>query len=628
MSLSRSTKVTLAVALALNMSGCSCDDGMRGGDDGGVRGDVGRDGAGELGRVWLAQTHVQLVGGQRELAFAEEALHRQLGREDAPMLKLVSGRETLLKVDVPSSTYRSADLEIRARVRNAAGRELWSAPLAAPSAQPAEFRGGAGELRHELGTSYTVIIPGEHIVPGMQLVLDHVAGDRMGSETHAIEVGAPTVLRTTMFDFDYFRTRGDRILSTSVVDELGQKLPVREYRVQRVDTLISRAALAPQEQEVAGVRHRTPWIAATSFEDWAAQAEAATGVPWAARNERSVDHSQMLLGALLAAGGQAYIVSMHGNFNDGSMGNFKGRGGSNMLSSSTSANVLNGRNLFAHEISHTFDLWHWHEGAGANYPYKGAMFGVGDSPNGTHCGPVWRWRAPAFGDGPQGAFVAPYLVADGAARYRRVISTSGSRDDRPTEFEELIGTYSDWDTRVAQEWFESVVRVWNADLGAWATWDDDAKSYTRRVGGTAGLNLPLAPEAQSVFSVLMAVSSAADANLVYDPVGPYESGLLHRFDPRDADDVRAAAALGGYCPEGGCDYSVRVVQAGTERVYMVRADDAAEVTDATADAALHHVAINLPASDGALERIELLATPDVQTQGMPAMPRVLNVWTR
>jgi hypothetical protein len=61
---------------------------------------------------------------------------------------------------------------------------------------------------------------------------------------------------------------------------------------------------------------------------------------------------------------------------------------------------------------------------------------------------------------------------------------------------------------------------------------------------------------------------------------------------------------------------------------MVRADDAAEVTDATADAALQHVAINLPAWDGALERIELLATPDVQTRGMPAMPRVLDVWTR
>jgi hypothetical protein len=336
----------------------------------------------------------------------------------------------------------------------------------------------------------------------------------------------------------------------------------------------------------------------------------------------------MLLGALLAAGGQAYIVGMHGNFNDGSTGNFKGRGGSNMLSSSTSANALNARNIFAHEVSHTFDLWHWHEGAGENHPYKGAMFGVADSSNGTPCGPVWRWRPPEYGDGPLGAFVAPYLSVDDEQRYRRVISTSGARDDRAAEFEELVGTYSDWDARISQEWFESVVRVWNAELGAWTTWDDDTKSYTRCVGGTAGLDLPLAPEAQSVFSVVMAVSSAADANLVYDPVGPCESGLVHRFDPRDSDDVRAAEALRGYCPDGGCDYSVRVVQGGTERVYMLRSDDAADVTDPTADAALHHVAINLPASDGSLERIELLATPDVQQRGMPAMPRVLDVWTR
>lgn len=298
-----------------------------------------------------------------------------------------------------------------------------------------------------------------------------------------------------------------------------------------------------------------------------------------------------------------------------------------MVSSSTSSDVLNARNIFVHELSHNFDLWHWHTQADGNYPYKGEMFGIADSANGTHCGPVWRWRPPEFGDGPKGAFVAPYLEVDGLRRYRRVISTSGSRDDRATEFNEAVGTYSDWDVRVAQEWFESVLRVWNAELGAWAAWDDQSKTYTRPVGGTPGVNLPLHPEPVRVYSIVVAASSAVPAaNLVYDPIGPYESGLMLRFDPRDAADVQSAAQM-GYCPDTGCDYSVRVVQAGTERVFMLRAGDAAGVTDPTLDEALKHVAINLPAADGAIERVELLATPDAQLNGMPASPQSLYTWT-
>jgi hypothetical protein len=224
---------------------------------------------------------------------------------------------------------------VSVEVLDARGGQLFSAALVAPTASSPSPPTNPGELVHDLTTSYSIVLPGEHIVPGMQIALRYARGDVAETAVHAIDVGAPTVLRLTMFDFDYFRTRGDRILSDEVNEEIGWKLPVRELRVQRVDTLLDRAVIAPHEQTVEGVVHRTPWIAATSFEDWAASAQAATGVAWAARNDRSVDHSQMLLGALLAAGGQAYIVGMHGNFNDGTMGNFKGRGGSNMLSSST-----------------------------------------------------------------------------------------------------------------------------------------------------------------------------------------------------------------------------------------------------------------------------------------------------
>lgn len=630
----RSVSILLATSWAATWApGCGCGDpnglaGDGGRLDGRSGGELdGRSGGGseELRGVWLAQTHVERVGGLADLAFAEEALSRQVGREGLRMLKLVGGRSTLLLVDAPASGDDT--LGVSVEVLDAGGEPLFTATLEAPTAPSPRPARDLGELVHDFTTSYSTIVPGEHVVPGMQIQLRYQRGDEVETEVHAIEVGAPTVLRNTMFDFDYFRTRGDRILADAVNEEVGWKLPVRELRVQRVDTLIRRAVIAPHEQTLEGVVYRTPWIAATSFEDWAARAEASTGVSWLPRNDRSVDHTHMLLGSLLAAGGQSYIVGMHGNFNDGTNGNFKGRGGSNLLSSSTSSNVLNARNLFLHEFSHTLDLWHWHQGAGANYPYKGEMFGIEDSANGTHCGPVWRWRPPELGDGPRGAFVAPYLTTEaGTRRYRRVVSTSGSRDDRPTEFEELVGTFSDWDVRVTQEWLESVVRVWNSDLSAWATWDHATSSYARRVGGTPGTDLPLDPEPVSVYSVLVAASvTVPDANLVYDPIGPYDSGLLRRFDPRTPDDVAAAAALEGYCPDGGCDYSVRVVQRGVARVFMLRASEASG--EPTSDDALRHVAINVPSSDGEPERIELLATPDAQLLGMPVAPDVLDVWT-
>lgn len=618
-------------------SGHHLGDGSSNGDgnghhlgDGNGSGDGSQVGARPtVKQVWLAQTHVQPLGGQPALQFAEDALNAHLGRTGLPMLKLVGGRDVLLKVDVVSTRQEAAPL-LQARVLNGSGVELWTATLVGPGVLPASLPSGPGEVSHDLAKSFAALIPGEYIQAGLEIALTFTTAAESWSEVYPVVVGAPTVLPLTMFDFDYFGTRGSRVLSNAVLDEVGLKLPVREFRVQRVDTFISAATFFPQSQVVDGVSYSTPYIRASSFEDWAQQAEAITGVAWEAKNGRGVDHSQVLIRAMLYAGAQHYIVSMHGNFNDGTSGNFKGRGNSQMFSSSTSADVLNARNLFVHELSHNFDLYHWHEQTNGAYPYKGAMFGVGaEGANETHCGPVWRYRPAAFGDSAMGAFVTPYLeAAAGGLRYRRVISTSGSRDDRAVEVNELVGTYSDWDVRVAQEWFESKIRVWNEDFGYWATWDSVTASYSKEVREVVGLDLPLDAEPVSVFSVIVAVSSITpQANLVYGPVGPYSSGLIRRFDPRVGEDVAAAAGLVGYCPPGGCDYSVKVTQGGVERVYMLQASDTEGDVAPTDDSALTHTAINLPALDGAIEQVELLHTPDAQSLGMQGSPTSLYTWT-
>jgi hypothetical protein len=104
-SLARRQSVLFPLALwagSISAPGCTCGDPTGSGDDDGGGLDGGRGGGGgELRGVWLAQTHVQRVGGVAQLAFAEEALSRQVGRDGLRMLELVGGRDTLLLVDPP-----------------------------------------------------------------------------------------------------------------------------------------------------------------------------------------------------------------------------------------------------------------------------------------------------------------------------------------------------------------------------------------------------------------------------------------------------------------------------------------------------------------------------------------------
>ena len=112
-------------------------------------------------------------------------------------------------------------------------------------------------------------------------------------------------------------------------------------------------------------------------------------------------------------------------------------------------------------------------------------------------------------------------------------------------------------------------------------------------------------------------------NMVYPPIGPYTAGLIRLFDPTVAADRTAAQSI--YAPTNGCDYCVRVVQGGVTKTYMLPAS--ALTSPALTDlASLETEAINLPASDGAVTRIELLSTPNVEDVGLPANPTVFYTW--
>ena len=77
-----------------------------------------------------------------------------------------------------------------------------------------------------------------------------------------------------------------------------------------------------------------------------------------------------------------------------------------------------------------------------------------------------------------------------------------------------------------------------------------------------------------------------------------------------------------YCPTGGCDVSVKVVQNNIESIYML--PQSVDKTKLPTDAASFTTsAINLNASAGVVTKIELLDTPNAQINGLPTNPTVL-----
>ena len=112
--------------------------------------------------------------------------------------------------------------------------------------------------------------------------------------------------------------------------------------------------------------------------------------------------------------------------------------------------------------------------------------------------------------------------------------------------------------------------------------------------------------------------------MVYPPIGPYTSSLVELYDPTRAADRRSARAA-GFCPADGCDVSVRVLQGGEVRTYLLAAswDPAVDPYNKNS---LATEAVNVPASDGAVTQVDLLLTPDGEDAGLPDSPLVLHTW--
>jgi hypothetical protein len=239
---------------------------------------------------------------------------------------------------------------------------------------------------------------------------------------------------------------------------------------------------------------------------------------------------------------------------------------------------------------------------------------------GIHVGPVWAYYLYKQAFIPP--TVQPNAVGGPVGTYKRDPMCGGGQGDQEKGY--LMRHYSDYSVLQMRKYLEGHVVVWNAGLNGYASWDSSTASYSKKVTNN-GVQYPTTRDA-SVISVMASISGASpDVNMVYPAIGPYTAGLIQLFDPTNATRRQEAASI--FCPSAVCEVTVRVTQGGTTKHYMLAAswDTAA---DPLSNKALQTKAVNLPASAGAVTKVDLLLTPDAEKNGLPSNPKVLYTWVK
>lgn len=534
-------------------------------------------------------------------------------KPDHPYFALVSQREALIKVHVISPCAPVAPTVTA--VVALAGANMTLA-LSGPAVLPTSLPDGPGVVEHSFEDSFTATIPAGWVRPGLSVTV------RAGGRSVALSeltVGAPTKVPMVMFDVYFFTDEEGRDYPAGWRDEIEAKWPVRKLKLQRVPHVVFPELVIPARSAV-----RAPSVKIRSAQDYRDQTgvrfdgEQAAAVAWNGALKRAAGlytnrlalyYLNIYVRGVASVGGQA--------------GGFSGVGQGDHVG------------VLHHELGHALSLPHWCTNAA--YPYHDEMYGiprpckdqvadpstpvapgecVREVP--AHAGPTWAY------DPTRRRFIPPTTQADNptgrpAGHFKNDPMCGGSLGSQEPPY--LVTHFSDYSVRRMREYLEDRLLVWNGTLQSYAAWDQSSASYSRPVVSSGN---PGAPVERDVGVVSIMASVLPNASMVYPPIGPYTSSLVELYDPTRAADRRSARAA-GFCPADGCDVSVRVLQGGEVRTYLLAAswDPAVDPYNKNS---LATEAVNVPASDGAVTQVDLLLTPDGEDAGLPDSPLVLHTW--
>ncbi|RZS93334.1 M66 family metalloprotease [Aquimarina brevivitae] len=518
--------------------------------------------------VFFAQTHVMHPDDER--------------------FKLVSNKEALLKAQITEEASTPA-----IAVLNLNGNQL-TIELDPPTNAPEVIDLRPGQVDHNYEDSYTAIIPKEWVKPGLQITVE---SGTQSVDLVDLTIGAPNKIIMTLFDAHFFvNSPGD--YPTGWKEELEAKWPATSIELIRVPNVLFQELTVPPRRDANAIAARV-----SSREEY----QTITGASFDGEQATAAQWNRALKAAAGTKGRVSlFYTNIYGVPSGGQAGGFAGVGNGNNIG------------ILHHELGHAFALPHW--GNNQQYPYKGDMHGIAapDNFNKTHAGPVWAFDLPSKKFIPP--TVQPNAVGGTPGVYKQDPMQGGGQGDQEEGF--LLRHFSDYSVAQMQQYLENHIVIWNESLGSYASWDHSTGDYTQIISNNG---VDYANERNvDVISIMAGVSAVTpQATIVYPPIGPYRSGLIDLFDPTlEADRQRAGNV---YCPDGGCDVSVRITQGGLVKTYMLpmALDNSADPLDGNS---FQTRAINLRASDGLVIQIELLATPDAEQNGLPTNPTVLRSW--
>ncbi len=510
-------------------------------------------------------------------------------RTNDEFFNLVSGKDALIKVNITTENKAGIANLTAVLSLNGAAETI---PLNPPAGMLTPIDMRLGSIEHTFDNSYTAIISKEWILPGLEIVIE---GNDTNIVLDGLKIGAPNKMIMNMFDLHFFElSPGD--YPEGWKEELEAKLPVSEIALMRVPNIVFSELTVP-------ARAGAPAARISSKEDY----KTITGLNF---DGEQLAASQWA-GALRTAAGYSgryalYYFNIYGVFAGGQAGGYSGVG------SGTSLGILN------HELGHALSLPHW--GNKADYPYRDEMFGI-PAPevfNGVHVGPSWGF------DMPTKTFIPPTVQSNAVGgvegTYKKDPMQGGGSGDQEEGF--LMRHFSNYSMNKMQNYLQNHIAVNNSGNGTYAKWDTATNSYSDVLSNN-GVQYATTQNVE-VISVMAGVSSVTpQATIVYPPIGPYNSGLISVFDPALEADRLMARDI--YCPDNGCDVSLRITQGGQIKTRMlpIGLDGSA---DPLSSKSFYTKAVNLAASDGAVTKIELIATPDAEINGLPDNPELLYSW--